>query len=145
MDISRWFYKNFYTKFIIGERQQMWNENLKDFKKKTGLTIKQIAERSNLPERTVSRIFSGDTDNPYMTTLIPICKVLGCSLDDLFADTKVVVATETVVELQETVEEVNAEKNLVVSDYELLLDKYNNLEKEYEKIKTELAYTKKNF
>lgn len=121
----------------------MWNENLKDFKKKTGLTIKQIAERSNLPERTVSRIFSGDTDNPYMTTLIPICKVLGCSLDDLFADTKVVVATETVVELQETVEEVNAEKNLVVSDYELLLDKFNSLEKELERTKTELSYTKK--
>ena len=50
----------------------MWNENLKNFKKKTGLTIKQIAEKTNLPERTVSRIFSGDTNNPYMTTLIPI-------------------------------------------------------------------------
>jgi transcriptional regulator with XRE-family HTH domain len=121
----------------------MWNENLKDYKKKTGLTTKQIAEKSNLPERTVSRIFSGDTDNPYMTTLIPIVNVLGGSLDDLFADTKVVVSTETVVELQEAVEEVKAEKNLVVSDYELLLDKYTNLEKELEKTKTELAYTKK--
>jgi transcriptional regulator with XRE-family HTH domain len=121
----------------------MWNENLKDYKKKANLTIKQIAEKSNLPERTVSRIFSGDTDNPYMTTLIPIVNVLGGSLDDLFADTKVVVSTETVVELQEAVEEVKAEKNLVVSDYELLLDKYNSLEKELERTKTELSYTKK--
>ena len=121
----------------------MWNENLKDFKKKTGLTIKQIAEKSNLPERTVSRIFSGDTDNPYMTTLIPIVKALGCSLDDLFADTKVRVGNESLVELKETVEEVNAEKNLVVTDYELLLDKYNSLEKEYERTKIELSYTKK--
>ena len=89
-------------------KEEMLTSFLKDFKKETGLTIKQIAERSNLPERTVSRIISGDTDNPYMTTLIPIVKALGCSLDDIFADTKVVVATETVVELQETVEEVNA-------------------------------------
>ncbi len=128
----------------------MWSENLKALKKRTGLSIKQIADKSNLPERTVNRIFSGDTDNPYMTTLIPIVNALGGSLDEIFADTKVVVATETVAELQETVEEVKAEKNLVVSDYELLEEKYKRLEKELETAnkelaltKTELAYTKK--
>jgi transcriptional regulator with XRE-family HTH domain len=121
----------------------MWLDILKSLKKEKGLSVKQIAERTNLPERTVNRIFSGDTDNPYMTTLIPIVNVLGGSLDDIFADTKVVVATETIVELQENVEAVTAEKNLVISDYELLLEKYNGLEKELERTKTELAYTKK--
>ena len=95
----------------------MWLDILKSLKKEKGLSVKQIAERTNLPERTVNRIFSGDTDNPYMTTLIPIVNVLGGSLDDIFADTKVVVATETIVELQENVEAVTAEKNLVISDY----------------------------
>ena len=121
----------------------MWLDVIKTLKKDKGLSIKQLAEMTNLPERSIARIFNGETTNPYMTTLIPIVNALGVSLDYVFSDSKVVVATETVVELQETVEEVKAEKNLVVTDYELLFDKYNELEKELARTKTELAYTKK--
>lgn len=121
----------------------MWLDVIKTLRKEKGLSVKQLAEMTNLPERSIARIFNGETTNPYMTTLIPIVNALGVSLDYVFSDSKVVVATETVVELQETVEEVKAEKNLVVTDYELLLDKYNGLEKELERTKTELAYTKK--
>ena len=121
----------------------MWLDVIKTLRKEKGLSVKQLAEMTNLPERSIARIFNGETTNPYMTTLIPIVNALGVSLDYVFSDSKVVVATETVVELQETVEEVKAEKNLVVTDYELLLDKYNRLEKELDRTKTELAYTKK--
>ena len=34
----------------------MWLDNLKDLKAKTGMSSKQIAEKTNLPERTVIRI-----------------------------------------------------------------------------------------
>ena len=68
----------------------MWLDNLKELKKQTRMSIKQIAEQTNLPERTVNRIFSGDTDNPYVDTLHRIVTVLGGSLDDILADTKVV-------------------------------------------------------
>ena len=64
----------------------MWLENLKDLKKRTGMSSKQIAERTNLPERTVNRIFSGDTDSPYVDTLHRIVTVLGGSLDDILAE-----------------------------------------------------------
>lgn len=67
----------------------MWLDNLKDLKKQSGMSAKQIAEKTNLPERTVSRIFSGDTENPYMDTLRRIVDVLGGSLDDLFVESKV--------------------------------------------------------
>lgn len=78
-----------------------------------------------------------------MTTLIPIVNALGGSLDDIFADTKVVVATETVAELQENVEVANAKKDLVLADYEILKEKYETLVKELDLTKVELAYTKK--
>ena len=121
----------------------MWNENLKTLKKMTGMSVKQIAEKTNLPERTVSRIFSGDTSNPYMTTLIPIVNALGGSLDEIFADTKVVVGTETMLELQENVETANAEKDLLIADNEILKTKVCALTSELELVKTELMYTKK--
>lgn len=125
----------------------MWLDILKALKKEKGLSTKQIAEKTNLPERTVNRIFSGDTDNPYMTTLIPIVNVLGGSLDDIFADTKVVVATETVVELQENVAElqenvetVSTEKELLLAENKILQDKVCNLERELELTKMKLMH-----
>jgi transcriptional regulator with XRE-family HTH domain len=125
----------------------MWLDILKSLKKEKGLSTKQIAEKTNLPERTVNRIFSGDTDNPYMTTLIPIVNVLGGSLDDIFADTKVVVATETVVELQENVAElqenvetVSTEKELLLAENKILQDKVCNLERELELTKMKLMH-----
>lgn len=125
----------------------MWLDILKALKKEKGLSTKQIAEKTNLPERTVNRIFSGDTDNPYMTTLIPIVNVLGGSLDDIFADTKVVVATETVAELQENVAElqenvetVSTEKELLLAENKILQDKVCNLERELELTKMKLMH-----
>ena len=118
----------------------MWSENLAALKKRTGLSIKQIADKSNLPERTVNRIFSGDTDNPYMTTLIPIVNALGGSLDEIFADTSVVVATETVAKLQENVETVSNEKDLLLAENKILQDKVCNLERELELTKMKLLH-----
>lgn len=87
----------------------MWLDNLKELKKATGMSSKQIAEKTNLPERTVVRIFSGDTDNPYVDTLHRIVTALGGSLDDILADTKVVVAAESLVEVKENASAVEAE------------------------------------
>ena len=87
----------------------MWLENIKELKKNKGMSIKQIAELTNLPERTVTRIFSGDTDNPYVDTLHRIVSVLGGSLDDILADTKVVVGDQNLATLQEKVDVVTAE------------------------------------
>ena len=98
----------------------MWLDNLKELKKKTGMSAKQIAEQTKLPERTVNRILSGDTDNPYVDTLHRIVTVLGGSLDDILADTKVVVATESLVEVKENAEVVEAERDLVLAELEML-------------------------
>ena len=91
----------------------MWLDNLKEFKKKKGLSSKQIAERSNLPERTVVRIFSGDTPNPYVDTLRRIAVVLDTSLDELFGDTKAVVGTQNLATLQEETNRLSAELDIL--------------------------------
>lgn len=99
----------------------MWLDNLKELKKAKGMTSKQIAAAANLPERTVTRLFSGDTDNPYVDTLQRIVSILGGSLDDIFADTKVVVATERLIEVKETVDTVTAERDLILAERDLAL------------------------
>ena len=118
----------------------MWFDNMKALKKKTGLSSKQIAEMTNLPERTVSRIFSGETDNPYITTLIPIVNALGGSLDDIFADTNAVVGTERLATLQENIDVANAEKDILIAENKILQDKVNALTSELELTKIKLMH-----
>lgn len=120
----------------------MWLENLKELKKKAGMTAKQIAEKTSLPERTVSRIFSGDTDNPYVDTLHRIVTVLGGSLDDILADTKVVVATESLVEVKETLAEVEGTANVMEAERDLIKIENERLKVENANMTIELKLLK---
>ena len=94
----------------------MWLDNLKELKKEKGMTNKSIAEATNLPERTVTRIFSGDTDNPYVDTLNRIVAVLGGSLDDILADSKVVVGSKNLAVLQDEVNKLNVELERITAE-----------------------------
>ena len=98
----------------------MWLENLKELKKRKGMTTKQIADATKIPESTIKRIFSGDTDNPYVDTVRRIAIALDSTLDEIFAETKVVVATETLAEVKETTEVVEAERDLILAELEML-------------------------
>lgn len=118
----------------------MWLENLKELKKQTKMTVKQIAEQTNLPERTVNRIFSGDTDNPYVDTLHRIVIALGGSLDDIFADSKVVVGTESLATLKENVDVITAQNDLINVENDMLKKKVDALTTELELLKKELAH-----
>ena len=118
----------------------MWLENLKELKKKTGMTVRQIAEKTSLPERTINRIFSGETDHPYADTLDIIVKALGYDLGDIFADTGVIVATEKLVEIKESVDVVEAERDLVSAENEMLKAKNAALTTEIELLKKEIQH-----
>lgn len=118
----------------------MWLDNLKELKKNTSLSSKQIAEKTKLPERTVNRILSGETDHPRVDTLHLIVTALGGSLNDIFADTNVVVATETLVEVKEAVEVVEAERDLVIAELEMLRAKTAAQETEIQLLKEKLQH-----
>ena len=118
----------------------MWLDNIKELKKQSGMTSKQIAEATSLPERTVTRIFSGDTHNPYVDTLHRIVTVLGGSLDDLLADTKMVVGEQNLAELNEKVEVYTAERDLIAAENAILKDKLAALTAENNILKIEIKH-----
>lgn len=118
----------------------MWLDNLKNLKKQSGMSAKQIAEKTNLPERTVSRIFSGDTENPYMDTLRRIVDVLGGSLDDLFVESKVRVANTDLIALQAEYDKLSSEAGELRAENVRLKDKNAALEVENDHLRLSLEH-----
>ena len=57
-------------------------EDLKKMKEERKLTTKQISELSGIPESTISRILSGQTDNPSFDTICALVRAMGGSLDE---------------------------------------------------------------
>ena len=104
------------------------------------MTTKQIAEKSKIPERTINRIFAGESDHPYADTLDLIVKAMGdYDLGDIFADTNVVIATESIVEVKETVNELTAEQDSLLADNTKMKEALIAKETEIQDLRDELA------
>lgn len=61
----------------------IWLDNLKVMKERSGLTTKEIARQSNIPEPTLEKIFAGQTKDPKLTTMTQLVHFLGFTLDNL--------------------------------------------------------------
>lgn len=120
--------------------KNMWLDNLKELKKAKGMSSKQIAEATNLPERTVARIFSGDTPNPYVDTLYRIVVVLGGSLDDVLSDSKAVVGSKNLIALQEEVDRLNTENATLKDENGALKDEAATLRAENVMLRLKLEH-----
>ena len=118
----------------------MWLDNLKELKKAKGMTSKQIADATKIPESTVKRIFSGETTDPYVTTIHRIVVALGGSLDHILADTNAVLSTESIVELKDAVDVIEASHEVLSAENEMLKAKVSALSTEIELLKKELAH-----
>ena len=118
----------------------MWLDNLIELKKKSGMSSKQIAEGTFMPERTITRIFHRETDSPTITTLIPIINFLGGSFDEIFADTKAVVSDHNLVTLQDNIEVVTAERDLLKAENSILTNRITALTSENDILKMQIAH-----
>ena len=125
----------------------MWLNNLKQLKEESGLTTKQIAERAKLPERTVSHIFSGNTNAPRMDTLRAIVYALGGSMDDLLAEADFRIPTPELEALKKekasllaTIEEMATTEAQLKAEIAALKDKVTNLEIDNDRLRLSLAY-----
>ena len=100
-------------------------ERLRTLKDKSGLTTKQIAEKCDIPESTVTRIFSGKTPNPTIITVMAMTKAMGGTAADIFDDNAQVNTAPTVP--QSVLTEVEQKNLEIVELYKSIIkskDKY---------------------
>ena len=120
----------------------MWHENLLEIIKEKKLTPKQIAEGGNLPEKTVTRVISGKTANPYIDTLHRFSVALGCSLSDILVGTKAVVGDINLSALQESLDLAIAEKETISAAHDVALAENAILKDKVAALSAELDLTK---
>ena len=118
----------------------MWLDKLKELKKETGLSVKQISDATMLSEKTVERIFTGSAKSPYVDTLDRIATALGSSLSEVLAETKAVVGTEKLAVLQESLDVANAELDMVKAENKVLQDKVVSLTAEIDLLRLKLEH-----
>ena len=98
----------------------MLTDRLNERRKELGYSIKYIAQNVHFPERTVARIFSGETPSPYIDTIKPIADFLDVSLYDLFADSGVVVGGQKYAAMQEEKDKLAAEVESLTSELAII-------------------------
>mgnify|MGYP001081034828 CR=1 FL=1 len=93
-------------------------EKLRQLKKKSHMTNQQIAEKSNIPESTVARIFSGKTPNPTIATVISMTRAMGGSVADLLiTGTEDELSEISEAEMQDCGKEVAVDKSPAISEF----------------------------
>lgn len=120
-----------------------WLQNLIDLKNHTNKNYDQIAEGTRLPKRTIIRIFKGETENPTITTLIPIVNFLGGNLSEIFADTCAIVGGTNLSTLQQEKDSLQADYDLLLAEKNLLKTENTTLTARVELLDIKLMYTEK--
>ncbi len=119
----------------------MWLDNLIELRAEKGNPpYKHIAKEANMPERTVTRIFSRETENPSVENLYKIVNVLGGSLDDILAGTKAVIGRTNLAELEAEVERLTAELDLANAENVVLQKRAADLTTENDILRLKLEH-----
>lgn len=66
----------------------MWLDRLKEMKKQSKKTSKEIAECTGIPKSTIDKLFAGQTKEPFLSSVRLIVHCLGYTLDDLDDETE---------------------------------------------------------
>ena len=133
---------------IVG--QEPWRIKLREYRERTKMSYKQIADKVGASEKTISRIFLGDAKNPGTDLMNRIIHVLGATWGDIFGESGAVIGDQDLVALQAEVDRLTEEiarltSSLNIANLELAVqkDKVSALEAENKLLHVKLEYEEK--
>ena len=132
------------------EELEQWLINLKELKHRTDLSCKQIADKENLSEKSVARVFSGEAKNPGVDLIRRIIHALGGNWSEIFGESGAVIGGQDLVTLQAEVDRLTKENDILTSnltianlDNATLKSKVQALESEIKLLNLKLEYEEK--
>jgi transcriptional regulator with XRE-family HTH domain len=134
----------------IPDGAEQWLINLIELKNRTDISFKQIAEKENLSEKSVSNVFFGKSKNPGVDLIRRIIHALGGKWSEIFAESGAVIGSQDLVTLQAEVDRLTEENALLTSslnivnlDLAVQKDKVLALENENKILNLKLEYEEK--
>ena len=119
----------------------MWRERILEAKKKLGISTKTIAERTmHHPERTIIRLLNGETENPYVDTILEVGAAVGLSPQEIFSESNLVLGDKDLITLQSELDVVKAERDLLATEKSILSDRVASLTAEVDFLKMKLDH-----
>ena len=85
---------------IVPNGAEQWLINLIDLKNRTDISLKQIAEKENVSEKSVSNVFFGKSKNPGVDLIRRIIHALGGSWSEIFGESGAVIGGQDLASLQ---------------------------------------------
>lgn len=64
----------------------MDGQKLRELRKASGKTVREISYESGVTQDTIFRIERGENPNTAVTTLLAICSAIGCSITDVLGE-----------------------------------------------------------
>lgn len=114
------------------------------------MSSKQIADKENLSEKSVARVFSGEAKNPGVDLVRRIIHALGGTWSEIFGESGAVIGGQDLVTLQAEVDRLTEENGILTSnltianlDNSVLKDKVAALESEIKVLCLKLEYEEK--
>lgn len=123
----------------------MWLDKIIDAKKKQNITTKMMADRSRIPEQTITRILTKKTEFPRIDTVLDLGASVGLTARELFDETTSVVGDKSITVLQEELDRVNAafaalqsDMTAISTDYAMLKSTNDDLRHENDILRIKL-------
>lgn len=136
-----------YKPTIIPQGAEQWLVSLIELKNRAELTVKQISEKENLAEKSVSNVFSGKSKSPSVDLIRRIIHALGGTWGEIFAESGAVIGSQDLATLKADVDRLTEEnekltESLKLANLELnvLKDKNTALENENKILCLKLEY-----
>ena len=134
----------------IPDGAEQWLINLIELKNRVDMSCKQIAEKENLPEKSVSNVFLGKAKSPGVDLIRRIIHALGGTWREIFGASDAVIGGQDLATLQAEVDRLTEEvafltSSLNIANLELNVqkDKVVALETENKLLCLKLEYEEK--
>ena len=131
---------------------EQWLINLIELYNRTDLTMKQIAEKENLAEKSVSNVLLGKSKSPSVNLVRRIIHALGGSWREIFGESDAVIGSQDLATLQAEVDRLSAmvdqlteEKKALTDENLLLKEKVESLRYKIDDLKDDLISTLKHY
>ena len=100
----------------------MFRERILEEKKRLNLSAKTMSDTSRLrlPEETISRVLSGKTSDPGISTVLDLAETVGLKPYETFMDATLATEFKAFLELKSRSEETEAERIRIIAENETL-------------------------